>query len=88
MECLTAIGIIAGTWLPDLTHLGLDFAIAATFIALVIPDIKTLPILVCVLVSASLSVIFSIYSIKLGLVSAALIGMLSGFAIQKLRAAQ
>ena len=84
----TAIGIIAGTWLPDLTHLGLDFAIAATFIALVIPDIKTLPILVCVLVSASLSVIFSIYSIKLGLVSAALIGMLSGFAIQKLRAAQ
>ena len=30
----TAIGIIAGTWLPDLTHLGLDFAIAATFIAL------------------------------------------------------
>ena len=84
----TAIGIIAGAWLPDLTHLGLDFAIAATFIALVIPDIKTLPILVCVLVSAFLSVIFSIYSIKLGLVSAALIGMLSGFAIQKLRAAQ
>ena len=38
----TAAGIVAGAWLPDLTNLGLDFAIAATFIALVIPDIKSL----------------------------------------------
>ena len=29
----TLIGIVAGTMLPDLTNLGLDFAIAATFIA-------------------------------------------------------
>ncbi|MAD11965.1 MAG: hypothetical protein CMC04_04510 [Flavobacteriaceae bacterium] len=36
----TLIGIVAGSLLPDLTNLGLDFAIAATFIALVIPDQK------------------------------------------------
>lgn len=81
----TALGIIAGAWLPDLTDLGLDFAIAATFIALVIPDIKSLPILVCVSVSAILSIIFSIYAMELGLVVAALVGMSVGFALQKLR---
>ncbi len=84
----TAAGIVAGAWLPDLTNLGLDFAIAATFIALVIPDIKSLPILVCVLVSAILSIVFSIYNLELGLVLAALIGMLAGFGLQKLRQAQ
>ena len=31
----TLLGIVAGSLLPDLTNLGLDFAIAATFIALV-----------------------------------------------------
>ena len=81
----TALGIIAGAWLPDMTDLGLDFAIAATFIALVIPDIKSLPILVCVLVSTILSVIFSIYAMELGLVAAALMGMTAGFSVQKLR---
>jgi predicted branched-subunit amino acid permease len=81
----TALGIIAGAWLPDMTDLGLDFAIAATFIALVIPDIKSLPILVCVLVSTILSVIFSIYEMELGLVAAALMGMTAGFSVQKLR---
>lgn len=30
------IGIVAGSYLPDLTNLGLNFAIAVTFIALVI----------------------------------------------------
>ncbi len=79
------MGIIAGAWLPDMTDLGLDFAIAATFIALVIPDIKSLPILVCVLVSTILSVIFSIYEMELGLVAAALMGMTAGFSVQKLR---
>ena len=68
-----------------MTDLGLDFAIAATFIALVIPDIKSLPILVCVLVSTILSVIFSIYEMELGLVAAALMGMTAGFSVQKLR---
>lgn len=68
-----------------MTDLGLDFAIAATFIALVIPDIKSLPILVCVLVSTILSVVFSIDEMELGLVAAALMGMTAGFFVQKLR---
>jgi len=81
----TALGIFAGSALPDLTNLGLDFAIAATFIALVVPEIKNLPTFVCVLVSACSSLVFSVYEFDLGLVSAALLGMVAGFVTQKWR---
>ena len=81
----TALGIFAGSRLPDLTSLGLDFAIAATFIALVVPEIKTFATFVCVLVSACCSLVFSVYELDLGLVSAALLGMFAGFVTQKWR---
>jgi predicted branched-subunit amino acid permease len=80
----TALGIFAGTWLPDLTKLGLDFAIAATFIALVVPEIKSKSILICVMISALSSIFLSIYGQDLALITAAIIGMVSGFWAQKL----
>ena len=80
----TALGIFAGTWLPDLTQLGLDFAIAATFIALVVPEIKSKSILICVMISALSSIVLSIYGQELALITAAIIGMVSGFWAQKL----
>jgi 4-azaleucine resistance transporter AzlC len=83
----TFIGIVAGASLPDLTELGLDFAIAATFIALVVPEIKTLPTLVAVITAAIFSLIFSLWQFELGLVVAALLAMLAGFTVQNLRRA-
>ena len=80
----TALGVFAGTWLPDLTQLGLDFAIAATFIALVVPEIKSKSILICVMISALSSIVLSIYGQELALITAAIIGMVSGFWAQKL----
>jgi len=80
----TALGIFAGTWLPDLTQLGLDFAIAATFIALVVPEIKSKSMLICVMISALSSIVLSIYGQELALITAAIIGMVSGFWAQKL----
>jgi 4-azaleucine resistance transporter AzlC len=81
----TALGIVAGSSLPDLTNLGLDFAIAATFIALVVPQIKTLPTFVCVAVAAISSIILSLYQSPMGLIGAASVGMLAGFAVQRWR---
>jgi len=75
----TFAGIVAGASLPDLTELGLDFAIAATFIALVVPEIKTLATLVTVLVAAAGGILFSLWQWELGLVCAALLAMLSGY---------
>jgi 4-azaleucine resistance transporter AzlC len=83
----TFIGIVAGASLPDLTELGLDFAIAATFIALVVPEIKTLPTLAAVITAAVFSLIFSLWEFELGLIVAALLAMCAGFTVQNLRRA-
>lgn len=75
----TFIGIVAGASLPDLTELGLDFAIAATFIALVVPETKSLATLVSVLVAAISAVAFSLWHFELGLVCAAVVAMFAGY---------
>ena len=65
---------------PD--DLGLDFAIAATFIALVVPEIKTLATLVAVITAGIFSLIFSLMEFELGLVCSAVLAMIAGYAIQ------
>ena len=75
----TLVGIIAGSILPDLTHLGLDFAIAVTFIALVIPSIKSVSILVAVVTSAVIATFLHWYQFELALLVAALVGMTVGY---------
>lgn len=75
----TLIGVITGSLLPDLTHLGLDFAIAATFIALVIPSIRNFPTLATVLTAAATSTTFKAMGFELWLVMAALISMQVGY---------
>lgn len=73
------IGIFAGSYLPDLTHLGLDFAIAVTFIALVIPSIKNFPIL-CAVISSGVSAVFlKVNNVELDLVISAFVGMSVGY---------
>ncbi len=74
----TLAGIVAGQTLPDLGSWGLDFAIAATFIALVVPAIKNRSTLICVLVSLVTSVVCDLFSIQAGLLIAASLGMLCG----------
>lgn len=81
----TFIGIFAGTSLPDLTELGLDFAIAATFIALVLPGIKTVASFSAAVVAGIASVVFTLWEFDLSLVCAALLAMCVGFSIQKIR---
>ena len=81
----TFIGIFAGTSLPNLTELGLDFAIAATFIALVLPGIKTLASFSAAVAAGVASVTFTLWEFDLSLVCAALLAMCVGFSIQKIR---
>lgn len=77
------IGIFAGSYLPDLTSLGLDFAIAVTFIALVIPSVTTAPIFIAVVVSGIFSVVFKVFGWQLDLVFASLLGMFAGYHCQR-----
>ncbi len=73
------VGIVAGSQIPSLNEIGLDFAVAATFIALVFPLIRTLPVVVCVVVSLVTSVAMSVNNVEGGLMVAAIAGMLAGF---------
>ncbi|WP_285163328.1 AzlC family ABC transporter permease [Shewanella goraebulensis] len=80
----TFLGIIAGQSIDNLDELGLDFAIAATFIALVVPTVKKPSILICVLVSLTLAVVCAVFDIQAGLLIASLSGMFAGVTYAKL----
>jgi predicted branched-subunit amino acid permease len=74
----TLVGIIAGSQIPNLDSWGLDFAIAATFIAIVTPQINRPSILICVLVSLVTSVVCELFQVPSGLLIASLMGMTVG----------
>lgn len=76
-------GIIAGNSIPNMDQWGLDFAIAATFIALVVPLVKKPSVLICVLVSLVSAVVCERLHIGGGLVISALLGMTCGYAYGK-----
>ncbi|WP_083602734.1 AzlC family ABC transporter permease [Vibrio spartinae] len=75
----TLVGIIAGHTIPNLNTLGLDFAIAATFIAIVVPNMKTLPVKISVLTGLVMSVLLNVYQVEGSLVIASLSAMIAGY---------
>ncbi len=80
----TLAGIVLGKSLPGLQNLGLDFSIAATFIALITPVVRSIPAAVCVAVALVCSVTFSLWRLESALVLAGLCAMAAGYACQRL----
>ncbi|KAF1066219.1 MAG: Inner membrane protein YgaZ [Pseudomonas citronellolis] len=81
----TLAGVVLGKSVPGLDRLGLDFSIAATFIALIAPLVRNLPTLVCVATSLFCSVLFSYWHWSSALVLSGLLGMSAGFLCSKLQ---
>ncbi|NIY90766.1 AzlC family ABC transporter permease [Vibrio diazotrophicus] len=75
----TLVGIVAGSYTPSLNSIGLDFAVAATFIAIVIPNVKSVPILISVITALILSVILTIFNVNGSLMYASVGAMLAGY---------
>ncbi len=75
----TLVGIIAGSQIPNLDQYGLEFAVAATFIALVVPTVQNIPILVSVAVALILSVALAYFDVEGGLMISSICAMFSGF---------
>ena len=75
----TLVGIIAGDSIDDLHQLGLDFAIAATFIAMTINEIRRWPMAIAMLVSGALSVVLKPFLPDSYIVLSALLGMSAAF---------
>lgn len=85
---VTLIGIFAGNYIPSMNELGLEFAVAATFIAIVIPNVKSSPVLAAVVVSLILAVVCSYLGIESGLMIASVGGMLAGYITESLKGAK
>ncbi|MCW8345592.1 AzlC family ABC transporter permease [Vibrio sp. ZSDZ65] len=75
----TLIGLIVGSQIPDLQQYGLEFAVAATFIAIVIPTIKSLATLLAICSALVTSVILATMNVEMGLVIASIVGMSVGY---------
>jgi len=74
----TLIGLIAGNVIPDAGRLGLDFAMVVTFIGLVVPSVRSRPMLIAVSVAAISAVATYGLPNKLGLIVTALLGIIAG----------
>lgn len=79
----TWMGITLGQVMPNATEWGLDFAMSVTFIGMIIPYIKTKPMVVAVVVAGTIAVLAHPLPHKLGLILAAIAGILAGVCSEK-----
>lgn len=84
-NAFTCAGIILGSNIPGLANLGLDFSIAATFIALIVPNVRSLPTVICVAVSLVCSVVLNHLHVEAALILSGLAGMGAGFICKRYR---
>ncbi|MGG6270687.1 AzlC family ABC transporter permease [Leptolyngbya sp. AN03gr2] len=84
-QLCTAIGIWLGQQIPDATEWGLDFAMSVTFIGMVVPYIVTVPMLITVLVAGITALLTHPLPHQLGLLVAALTGVMAGFTVEQFR---
>lgn len=84
----TFAGIVLGKSIPGLDQLGLEFSIAATFIALITPVVRDVPTVICVAVSLFCAVLFSYWHWESAVVLAGLSGMMAGYLCKRLGVGQ
>lgn len=77
----TALGIMLGARVPE--SWSLDFTLAVTFIGLVVPTLRDRPHLVAALSAGIVATATVSWPYKLGLMAAALIGILTGYGLER-----
>ncbi|CAN5848506.1 AzlC family ABC transporter permease [soil metagenome] len=83
-QCWTLIGLLFGAIFPALQTLGLDFAMVATFIAIIVPQLVRLPHLVAALIAGSIAYLLQGLPYKLGLLAAVIAGVGAGLLLSQL----
>lgn len=82
----TLIGLLFGAIFPQLQTLGLDFAMVATFIAIVVPQLTRMPHFAAALAAGLSGYLLKDLPYKLGLMLAVLAGVAVGIALTHWRA--
>jgi len=80
----TLSGILLGRSLPRLEHMGLEFAMAATFTGIVVPLLRNRPMVAAALGAAAVALAAHALPYKLGLMLAALAGVVIGLVLEEL----
>jgi 4-azaleucine resistance transporter AzlC len=77
----TLAGLLFGAVFPQLQSLGLDFAMVATFIAIVVPQLARLPHFAAAVAAGTFAFLLKDLPYKLGLLLAVLAGIVAGIAL-------
>ena len=80
----TLVGVLLGQSVPMLATLGLDFAMVATFAAIVALQLRQRPVLFAALVAGTVALLARGLPYKLGLMLAAIAGVAAGVAAEML----
>lgn len=81
----TLIGVLFGRAIPNIGDWGLDFAMLATFIGIVVPMLRNHPQVAAALVAAGMALVCHGLPYKLGLMAAAASGILVGVCLERRR---
>lgn len=80
------LGALVGASFPHIEKYGLDFAMVAAFIAIVVPQIKSQACTVAAVVAAVSGVLLVVLPYSLGIVVASVLGVLAGLCVDGGRA--
>ena len=81
-QICTITGIIFGSSFPEIKNWGLEFAMSATFIGIVIPYLKSKPMIVTAIASSTLVLILKDLPNNLGLIISSIIGISVGVLLE------
>ena len=82
------LGVVLGDRIPNAADWGLDVAMPITFIGMVIPFVKSIPMVVCVLAAGAASLVTLGMPYKLGIIVSAFVGIIAGLVTEKTRRAK
>lgn len=77
----TLVGLLFGTAFPQLQSLGLDYAMVATFIAIIVPQLNRMPHFGAAMAAGISAWLLRGLPYKLGLMTAVVIGVAAGMAL-------
>lgn len=87
-QLCTAIGLAFGRAVPDLAAWGLDFAMLATFIGIVVPMLRNRPQVAAAVAAGLTALACQGLPYKLGLMAAALVGIVVGVLLERRQAVE
>ena len=84
-QICTWIGIVAGRSIPNPAGWGLDFALVVTFIGMLMPGLRSRPVVICSVTAGATALLAAGLPNRLGLIVAAFAGVAAGVATDHLR---